>query len=317
MPLRDIVVVGASAGGVRALAQIVAGFPSDLPAAVVVVQHLHPTTPSAFPEILSRAGPLPAKWATDGERIVPGQIYVAPPNLHVLFRAELLEVRGGPAENGHRPAVDALFRTAARAYGPRVVGVVLTGYLDCGTAGLLSIKARGGVAVVQDPTDAEVPDMPASALRHVAVDHVVALAQISTLVDRLAREPAGPGPRVLPPELARMEGEVDGMASPIVCPICHGTLTEAEMAGFRLTRCHVGHAFSEAALQLAEDQEVERALWAAIRALEARAAHYERVAARFSGEMRERLLARGRVEGDNARLIERILTGSGVGRLPR
>src|SRR5207244_2427388 len=168
MPGRDIIVVGASAGGVEALATLVRGLPADLPAAVFVVLHVPPHGTSVLPQILTRAGRLPAKHAVDGEAIQAGRIYVAPPDHHLLVKPGYVRVAHGPRENGHRPAVDALFRTAARTYGHRVAGVVLTGVLDDGTAGLIAVKLRGGAALVQHPDDALYDGMPRSALDNVA-----------------------------------------------------------------------------------------------------------------------------------------------------
>src|SRR4051794_14973060 len=171
-PGHDIVVMGASAGGVGALSRLGAALPADLDAAVFIVLHSHPGFASTLPEILSRRCALRVTHAIHGEEIVSGRIYLAPPDNHLTLRPGYVQALRGPKENGHRPSVDALFRTASTAYGPRVIGVVLTGHLDCGTAGLLSIKARGGIAIVQDPLDAKVPSMPASAVRHVEVDRV-------------------------------------------------------------------------------------------------------------------------------------------------
>ncbi|MET0400950.1 MAG: chemotaxis protein CheB, partial [Cystobacter sp.] len=172
---RDIIVVGASAGGVEALSRLVSQFPRDLPAAVLVVLHLGTGHRSALPQLLSRAGHLEAVHPQDGAPLEPGRIYVAPNDRHLVVEPGRVRLLHGPRENNHRPAVDPLFRSAALAYGPRVIGVVLTGALDCGTAGLMAVKHRGGLAVVQDPRDAFCPDMPRSAMEFVKVDHSVPL----------------------------------------------------------------------------------------------------------------------------------------------
>ncbi len=188
MANRDIVVIGASAGGVESLRSLVRGLSPDLPAAVFVVMHVQPYAVSRLPEILARSCPLPVDHARDGDRIVPGRIYVAPPDRHLLLRPGRVELTRGPRENHTRPAVDPLFRSAARAYGRRVAGVVLSGALYDGAAGVLAVKTRGGAAVVQDPTEAAVDGMPRSALRLVEVDHVLPVAEIAPLLVRLARE---------------------------------------------------------------------------------------------------------------------------------
>src|SRR5919107_2308696 len=201
-----IVVVGASAGGVEALAELAASLPSELSAAVFVVLHLPPTGTSALPEILHRHGPLPAAHVKDGEPIQPGRIYVAPPDHHLLLRTGHVHLSHGPRENGHRPAIDPLFRSAAREYASRVIGLVLSGSLDDGTAGLLAIKSRGGVAVVQDPADALYPGMPGSALEHLQVDHVLPAASmgqlLTTLTADLAQPPPDPAPSTMRVEVA-------------------------------------------------------------------------------------------------------------------
>src|SRR5437016_6436818 len=188
MPAHDIIVIGASSGGLRALEQLCGALPADLPAAVFIVWHTHPRSPAMLAPALDRRGPLPAAVAQDGQPIRPGRIYVAPPDQHLLLARDRVRVIRGPRENRFRPAVDPLFRTAARALGPRVIGVVLSGTMDDGTEGLLLIKRHGGVAIVQDPADAEAPDMPASAIRHVPVDHVLPLADIPRMLAKLARE---------------------------------------------------------------------------------------------------------------------------------
>jgi two-component system chemotaxis response regulator CheB len=189
MPGHDIIVVAASAGGVETLCKLASGLPPDLPAAVFVVLHIPPHATSFLPSILSRAGPLPAAHPNDGQAIEHGRIYVAPPDSHLLVKRGHIHLGHGPRENGHRPAADPLFRTAARAYGPRVVGVVLSGNLDDGTAGLLAVKVRGGVAIVQDPSEALYSGMPASASENVAVDWVLPVSEMAALLARLALEP--------------------------------------------------------------------------------------------------------------------------------
>lgn len=185
----DVIVLGASAGGVEALTRLCGGLPAGLPASLFVVQHVAPAARSVLPELLARAGPLPAGHPVDGEAVRRGHIYVAPPNLHMLLLDGRIRLRRGPHENRTRPAADVLFRSAAAAHGGRVVGVVLTGLLDDGTAGLIAVKRCGGVSVVQDPDDAEWPGMPRNALMRDSVDHSVPLRGLAPLLVRLASEP--------------------------------------------------------------------------------------------------------------------------------
>jgi two-component system, chemotaxis family, protein-glutamate methylesterase/glutaminase len=289
MPDHDIVVVGASAGGVEALADLAASLPLDLPAAVFVVLHVPSTGTSALPGILSRQGPLPAAHVKDGEPIENGRIYVAPPDHHVLLRAGHVHLARGPRENGHRPAVDSLFRSAAREYGSRVVGVVLSGALDDGTAGLAAIKARGGLAVVQEPADALYPNMPESALEHVRVDDVQPAAAMGALLSRLAAEPAGEGAPAAPTameveveveafSLEAIEGEHPGRPSGFSCPDCNGVLWEIQDGELQRFRCRVGHAWSPESLLTQQSEGLEAALWIALRSLEERAALARRLA---------------------------------------
>jgi two-component system chemotaxis response regulator CheB len=182
---RSLVVIGASAGGVEALTRLAAGLPPGLPAAVAVVLHVPSTGKSVLPAILTRQGNLPASAALDGEPLTPGHIHVAPPDRHLLVRDGALVLDDGPRLNGHRPAIDSLFRSAAAAAGAGVIGVVLTGTLDDGAAGLAEIKLHGGTTVVQDPEDAQYPSMPAHAIERVAVDHVVPLDEMAALIVEL------------------------------------------------------------------------------------------------------------------------------------
>ena len=188
-PRRDVIVVGASWGGVDALKQLVAALPADLAASLFVVLHLMPESKSLLPQLLTRAGPLPARHPSDEEAIERGVIYVAPPDCHLMLERGKVRLSGGARENRCRPAIDPLFRSAARVYGRRVVGVVLTGAQDDGTAGMLRIKAAGGVTIVQDPAEAFCPDMPRNALARVEIDYCLPIAAIATTIAALATEP--------------------------------------------------------------------------------------------------------------------------------
>jgi len=273
MPSHDIVVIGASAGGVEALTAVVSRFPVTLPAAVFVVIHLPVNSPSVLPQILQRAGPLPAAFARYGEAIKHGHIYIAPPDHHLLIQRGYVRVVRGPKENRHRPSADVLFRTAASAYGPRVVGVVLTGALDDGTMGLQAVKRRGGLAIVQDPQDALVPSMPQSALESVGVDYCLPLAEIAPLLVRLASSPVENVLESLEGNMAEPEHEeLPELASGFTCPDCHGALWELRDGELIRFRCRVGHTFSPDSLLEGQSEALERALWSAIRGMEERAA---------------------------------------------
>lgn len=281
MPTKDIVVVGASVGGIEALRTIVGGLPKDFPASVFVVLHTAAESPGILADILDRAGPLPAAHASDGERIRPGRVYVAPPDRHLVIEPNRARLTRGPKENRFRPAVDPLFRSAAQVYGPRVVGVILTGYLDDGAAGLRAVKQLGGTAVVQDPRDALAPSMPASAMRQVRVDHCLPLAELAPLLVRLTgttveEEGAYEVPEELNIEvrIAKEETALDagvlklGEPSNYACPECHGVLLQLKDSGRARFRCHTGHAYSVDSLLSEITENVEDSLWNAIRSIE-------------------------------------------------
>ncbi len=291
MRTRDIIVVGASAGGVEALVKLVGGLPHDLPAALFVVLHIPPTSASLLPRILSNAGPLPAMHPTDGEAIQHGRIYVAPPDYHLLVRRGLVRVVRGPRENNHRPAVDPLFRSAANAYGNRVIAVVLSGTLDDGAAGCVAVSRRGGVGVAQDPADALFSGMPRSAIA-VDTSHVLPASEIPSLLMRLVREPIpeqdAPVPEDMEAETQMAESgrdavlgaEPPGTPSSFGCPECGGVLWELREENIVRFRCRTGHAYSSQSLLAMQSERVEAALWAALRGLEERAALTERLARR-------------------------------------
>ena len=321
MDSRDIIVIGASAGGVAALETLAAGLPADLPAAVMVALHLAPGQSSTLPRILDRAGPLPASHPGDGEAYQRGRIYVAPPDHHLLVRNGRLRLTRSARENLHRPAIDPLFRSAAVAHGPRVIGVVLTGELDDGTAGLSAVKRCGGTAVVQDPGDAAHPSMPQSALKNVTVDHCVPVLEMSALLARLAggtvTGPAPPVPATVKAEDCMIERQQDdeevldriGTRSTVTCPECQGTLWELSDDPVQF-RCHVGHAYSPRTLMAEHTRRLEDALWAAIRSFEESASLSERVAARFQGadaDVMERLKLRGRTATLHAQELRKLI----------
>lgn len=322
---RDIIVIGASAGGVEAVSALVRGLPADLPAAVFVVVHFPPRSRSVLPRILERAGPLPAAHAVDGEAIRPGRIYVAPPGRHLLIHDGQVRLVAGPRENGAIPAVDPLFRSAARWHGPRVVGVVLTGNLDDGSAGIVAIKHRGGVAVAQDPAQAPYDGMPRSVVETAPVDHVVPVEQMGALLAQLAAGPPNVDPSATPEEPVdhaagesmdeRIQRESDimemqpselgddqrpGEPSGFSCPECHGVLWEIREGDVVRYRCRVGHGYSAEALLAEQGRGVEAALWIAFRALRERAALCRRMAQRMEARGQHALAARQHEEAADA-----------------
>lgn len=284
MAKRDVIVIGASAGGVKALLQLFSAFPPNLDAAVFVVLHMGRTAEAALAGILGRRTTLHVHNAQDGEPVRAGQVYVARPDHHLLVKDGFVRLTRGPQENGHRPAVDPLFRSAARTYGARVIAVVLSGALDDGTSGLTAVKMRGGLTVVQDPATASYPSMPSSALAHVKVDHIASPADMGPLLARLATEEVPEAVRPVPPaddaeanvaffdpEDAR-EAREQGAPSAFSCPDCHGVLWQIEEGQLERYRCRTGHAYTEESLVAAQNDALEEALWAAYRALRERAA---------------------------------------------
>jgi two-component system, chemotaxis family, protein-glutamate methylesterase/glutaminase len=277
----NVIVVGASAGGVEALVRLVSDLPRDLDAAVAVALHTPEHSPSALPSILSRHGALPAAHARDGEPLVHTRIYVAPPGRHLLIKRRTIRSVNGPHENGHRPAVDPLFRTAARAHGARVMGVILSGSLDDGTAGLAAIKAAGGASLVQEPSDAMFDGMPSSAIDYVAADFVGPADALARELVRRTRQLAAnqsEGPMAEEFEDALDIVEMDrGTSNPdtwnanpsqFTCPECHGSLWEVREGGIVRYRCRTGHAYSPETLVSEQTHSIEEALFTALRALE-------------------------------------------------
>ena len=318
MSSHDIIVIGASAGGIEAVREVVSRLPPDLEAAVFVVLHLPQGSRSILPEIISRSGPLPAAHAVDGERIELGRIYVAPPDHHMLLDQDRVVLSRGPHHNRHRPAVDPLFGSAARAYGARVIGVVLSGTLDDGTAGLAKIKRNGGVALVQDPSTAAFPGMPENALSLVDVDQSVPVEKLGqAIVDRVGQPAAGEGGPSDPRLDEEFEGNIGtrtdmeriGKPSVYACPECHGSLWEFDEDGVLQFRCRVGHSFSSEGLLVEHDGSLEATLWSAVRALEENASLRRRLAKRMHSSNLAELYDRKASESErHAGVLRELLT---------
>lgn len=286
--MSKIVLIGGSAGAIKALKVILPTLPQDFPAAVLIVTHIG-SHKSIVPEILGRTSPMSVRHAINGEPIIPGRVLVAPPDEHLTVVLKdgkaCVQLVHGPKENHCRPAIDPLFRAAASVFQENTIGVLLSGYLNDGTVGLQAIKACGGLAIVQDPIESEALDMPASALEHVDVDRVLRVNDIGpALVELVARsvQPSGPGPREFISSIPRwidienritaMDSDMDdleqiGKLSRLTCPECAGVLWEIGQKGPVRYRCHTGHAFTAKVLESLHHDAVEDAIWGAIRAL--------------------------------------------------
>ena len=268
-PHLPVIVIGASAGGVEALRRLAAELPGDLRAAIFAVLHVGAHR-SELPWLLNQDSRLRAEHATDGAAVVAGRIYIAPPDRHLLLEHGRMRLTRGPAENWARPAVDPLFRSAAAAYGPNVIGVILTGGLNDGTAGLYEIARRGGVTVVQDPDDAVAPGMPASALRHVAVQHRLPLAEIAGRLTELSHAHAhAPVAAPIRAEESMTEYKHDAPVA-LTCPDCDGALRRKTLGSLVQFACHIGHVYTAEVMAAAQAADLERILQAALRALNER-----------------------------------------------
>ena len=328
MAKRDIIVVGGSAGSLEALKALVANLPANLAASVFIVIHLTPARESLLPHILNRAGRMPAFQPLDQERIEYGQIYVAPPDRHLVLENRHISLIHGPKENRTRPAIDPLFRSAATNYGRRVIGVLLSGSLDDGTAGLRAIKQRGGVTIVQDPNEALYPSMPESAIYNNAIDHIVKANAIAPLLRQLVeaeidkkeevsamsgdfrKEDELAKQQLQPAEMINTTDDL-GELSMFTCPECQGTLWELKDGELLRYRCHVGHAYSIDSLDAGQGEKLESALWSALRALEERGALARRLAQQSRERQRqglaERFEQRAGEADEHAESIRRIL----------
>jgi len=284
MAKRNIIVIGGSMGSFKVFRTIASGLPKDLDAAIFMVWHMSPNIRGILPQVLNEAGPMPAIEARDGESIEFDRIYVARPDHHLLLENGLVRVTRGPKENRFRPAIDPLFRSAAYAYGPRGIGVITSGALDDGTSGLWEVKRRGGLAVVQDPADAEIPSMPENAIAAVGPDHIVTAEEIAGSLTRLSQEDATGGEVAMQEEYEdQMREEIDialehnafrqgvfqnALLTPYTCPECSGVLAQMKDGGRMRFRCHTGHAFSADSLLAALTENIEESLWGAVRGVD-------------------------------------------------
>ncbi|HXD48327.1 MAG TPA: chemotaxis protein CheB [Gemmatimonadaceae bacterium] len=327
MPKRDIIVVAASAGGVEGLQCLASTLPAAFEGSVFVTLHFPEHGVSVLPRILARAGPLPAAHGGEGDHILPGRVYVAPPDHHMLLARSGIHLVRGPRENGSRPAADPMFRSAAVSFGPRVIGVVLTGNLDDGTAGLAAVKRLGGLAVVEDPETALFASMPRSALDHVAVDRVAPIGQIAGVLEELMNAPIPTNLSVRtdrdvmenrlaagdPGAMTHAEQQHPGAVSAFSCPDCGGVLWEIHDGDFVRFRCRVGHAWTGAGLFGQKHRAFDDALWTALRALEESAALARQIAARQRARAAERVAERFEAQAaateERAAVIRAVLEG--------
>jgi two-component system chemotaxis response regulator CheB len=280
---RDTIVIGASAGGVEALPKLIAGLPPDLGAAVLVTMHMSANNAGFLAERFNTVGRLPASLALDGEPIENNRIYCAVADRHLMLRGNRIRLSTGPRESHARPSIDVLFRSAAFERNERVIGVLLTGMLDDGTAGLWSIKDRGGLAIVQSPAEAAYPSMPQSAIRHVRTDRVLGIAEMPAVLASLVKAPIASKEIGMPNDKLRIENQIAldnnalelgvrklGPPTFYTCPECHGSMVAVQDGSFTRYRCHTGHGFTPSALSGHARQNVEKTLWSALAQLEER-----------------------------------------------
>ncbi|MDF2978905.1 MAG: hypothetical protein K0S40_3633 [Actinomycetospora sp.] len=306
-----VIGIGASAGGVEALLRVAEGLEPDLPATVLVVLHQPAEAPTVLPQLLDRRSALPVRHGRQGDELAPGTVLVAPPDHHLLVADGRLEVTRGPKENGHRPAIDPLFRSLALEIGPGAVGCVLSGLLDDGAAGLLALVRHGGTAVVQDPEDALYPSMPRAALGQVPGAVVGPATEMGATFSQLARRPvlgSRRPSRRLAHEVAASRARTvvddpdmpDGPPAGLVCPDCSGPLYDLSEDNMLRYRCRVGHAWSEQSLSSQQDAGIERALFTALQALEDKADLQHRIARSSSTRGSTRFAARARETAHDA-----------------
>lgn len=335
--MRDIIAIGGSAGAIESIQRVLKALPPDFPASLFVVIHTSAEGPGLLPKVLSRVGGLPAMPPVDRQPIQQGQIYVAPPDFHMVIADGVIRLQKGPRENGSRPSIDTLFRSVATQYGARATAVLLSGYLDDGAAGMYAVRHRGGLGIIQEPNDALVQDMPSRALEYAGADFVLPASEIGRqlldLVDgarkvipmkKKSRSRAqtsqklklgGPnGNENTPNALTAYTDEGEGTPSPFACPECHGVLWEIKEGGSVRYKCRTGHAYSEASLNEELSRAGETALWAAMRALEEKASMARRMADAASGpkQWKGRLQEEARTFAQHAEVLRGMILGEPI-----
>ena len=305
MSTHDIIVIGTSAGGVEALKSLFSGLTAELSAAVFVVQHFRPHEQSFLPSILQRRTSLHVEHAADCEEIKPGRVYIAPPDRHMLIAHGHIHLSSGPRENRTRPAINPLFRSAALAYGPRVIGVILTGMLDDGTVGLWEIKRRGGIAVVQSPGDAQYGQMPESAIQNVSIDYQVPIDQMGPLLISLATQPSERWRGEQPGEVMQQ-----GEKTSYTCPECHGPLQRFKHGPITEFICRVGHSYSPENALAAHAETEERVLWSAIEHLEEGADLAQELGSQVSADQKQNLQSSITAKRELAKMIRTAMEES-------
>ena len=318
-PVNRLIVVGASSGGIEALQTLIGTLPQDYAAPICIVQHASADSPRVLDRILARAVELPVAMARSGDRLQPRRVYVAPPDQHLLIEPGRVRLSRGPKENRFRPAIDPLFRSAAQVYGPRVIGVVLTGSLDDGAAGLWAIRHLGGSAVVEDPATAQFPSMPTHARRRVPDALVAPVPQLGALLQRLlttsVHESAPPAPEHLEIEVRIANNEpplragVLGLGTPssYTCPECHGGLLAVREGGRDRYRCHTGHAYSIESLVAHLSDTIDDALGSAERALQEGGLLARRLAADLDPDFDRDRIAQLSAQADHADAQAQVL----------
>lgn len=303
--------MGASAGGIPPIQRVLSALPSDFPASILVTIHTAAEGPRLLSDVLSRMSSLPVTYARDGETAGKSHIYLAPPDQHLLLVNGSMRLTAGPRENRHRPAIDPLFRSAARAYGARVIAVLFSGLLDDGTAGLKTVTRNGGTSIVQDPGEARFPSMPENAVRNDSPQYVLPVREIAaTLITLVNGQPRESGHRgrdskleqevkVAEIDMSAIERENPGSPSAYVCPECNGTLWEIREGALLRFRCRVGHAYGAESLLTSKNEELEGALWTALRTLEEKAALHRRLSEDAAGQHNSRVAKHFRQTADD------------------